>query len=48
MAVTKTKRGFLAMFVANPMIAKLDRVAENDEPSLTTKGIAKKHFSYYY
>ncbi len=42
MAVTNSKVGRFGLFMANPMVAKLDKVEESDSNSLTPKGIALK------
>ncbi len=42
MAVVNSKVGRLGLFLANPMVAKIDKVKESGEPSSTAKGITKK------
>ncbi len=44
MAVTNSKTGRIGLFFANPMIAKLDKVEETDNNSVSLKGIASKTF----
>lgn len=42
MAVTNSKLGRFGLFLANPMVAKMDKVEESGEPSATVGGIAGK------
>ena len=44
MAVTNRKVGKMGLFLANPMIAKLDKVEDADSDSVSAKGIAAKTF----
>lgn len=42
MAVVKSKIGKFGLFLANPMVAKMDKVSESGDPSCTAKGIILK------
>ncbi len=42
MAVVESKVGRLGLFLANPMVSKMDKVEESGEPSCTVKGISLK------
>lgn len=42
MAVVKSKLGRFSLFLANPMVAKMDKIEESGEPSCTTASIVRK------
>lgn len=42
MAVVESKVGRFGLFLANPMVAKINKVEESGEPSCTAKGISLK------
>ena len=44
MAVAKSKVGRFGLFLANPMVAKIDKVEEHGDPACSYKGIISKTF----